>query len=329
MKTAEILARFADLSVLVVGDICLDRWCVYDPSEADISRETGIPRIAVISSETTAGAGGTVANNAAALGAGRVAVLGAAGADGFAAELTAALSRAGVEPGLLITDPRIQTFTYTKLLNAETGEEDLPRVDFINADALPPAIESGVLHQLERCAREFDVVLVADQAETESGGVVTASVREFLASFAASHPEKLVWVDSRLRPALFRNAVVKPNEAEAALACQSLFGRVDYPALRRHVGAPWLMVTHGPRGALVVGDDGEQWVETRPVARPVDICGAGDSFTAGAALALSVTGSALGAARIGNLVASVTIMKRGTGTATPDEVLEAERLQTQ
>jgi sugar/nucleoside kinase (ribokinase family) len=55
----------------------------------------------------------------------------------------------------------------------------------------------------------------------------------------------------------------------------------------------------------------------------VDICGAGDSFSAGAALTLAVTGSPLEAARLGNLVASVTIMKKGTGTASPEEVLQA------
>ena len=33
--TAKILERLPNLSVLVVGDICLDRWCTYDPSEAE------------------------------------------------------------------------------------------------------------------------------------------------------------------------------------------------------------------------------------------------------------------------------------------------------
>ena len=32
MTAAEILAGFPRLSALVVGDICLDRWCTYDPA---------------------------------------------------------------------------------------------------------------------------------------------------------------------------------------------------------------------------------------------------------------------------------------------------------
>jgi bifunctional ADP-heptose synthase (sugar kinase/adenylyltransferase) len=71
MKAAEVLEGIKKLRVLVVGDICLDRWCRYEPSEAEPSRETGIPRIGVVRTEVTPGAAGTVANNLIALEAGR------------------------------------------------------------------------------------------------------------------------------------------------------------------------------------------------------------------------------------------------------------------
>jgi hypothetical protein len=68
MTTAEILAGFPRLAALVVGGICLNRWCTYDPSVSEPSRETGIPRIGVVSTGVTPDAGGTVANNLAAFG---------------------------------------------------------------------------------------------------------------------------------------------------------------------------------------------------------------------------------------------------------------------
>ena len=74
LRTAEILEAFPRYSALVVGDICLDRWCIYDPATAEPSRETGLPRIGVISTEVAPGGGGNVANNLAALGVGRAAV---------------------------------------------------------------------------------------------------------------------------------------------------------------------------------------------------------------------------------------------------------------
>jgi len=321
MNTAGILDAFPKLRALVVGDICLDRWCRYDATLADISRETGIPRVAVVSTEVTPGGGGTVANNLAALGAGRVAVLGIVGNDGFGYELEAALSARGVSRELLVRGD-VPTFTYTKLIDCRTGEENLPRVDFVNAAPIPEGLEREVVSRLERAAQDYDVILVSDQAETSQGGVVTAAVREALARLAAAHPRIVFWADSRLRAELFRRVIVKGNQAEMDGASTRALGRVDYPGFRRHVAAPLLAITAGGDGALIVDAEKQAWARARSVAKPVDICGAGDAFSAGAALALRATGDPVAAAAFGNLVASITIMKKGTGTASPSEVVE-------
>jgi rfaE bifunctional protein kinase chain/domain len=324
MTAEEILTRIRSKAALVVGDICLDRWCTYDPALAEPSRETGIPRLAVVATEVTPGAGGTVANNLAALGVGRVAVLGAVGEDGHGVELERALESRGIESHRLVRSGGIQTFTYTKLINAGTGMEDVPRVDFINRHALPAAVEEEILRRLGACAADFDVLFVADQAEAEQG-VVTSRLREFLCEFAGARRDRLVWVDSRLRAGLFRHAVIKPNQREAETACRELFGAVDYERLRRHVQAELLMVTQGPDGVVVVEPDRQTLVRTRPNPKPVDICGAGDSFSAGAAMALASGAPPCEAAWFGNLVASITITKRGTGVATPEEVMGAAK----
>ena len=323
MTVDQILDAFSRHSALVIGDICLDRWCTYDPATSEPSRETGIPRIGVVATEVTPGAGGTVANNLAALGIGRVAVLGVVGDDGFGYELKAALAKCGIAPDLLITAGKVPTFTYTKLLNAQTGDEDQPRVDYIYTQPLPVSIEDDLVKRIRDYAALFDVILVSDQAETSQGGVITARVRGVLSDMAAEQRDKVIWADSRVRSHLFRNAIIKPNEQEADAACAAALGRRDYAALRRHVGARFMFVTQGPRGVVVVDDDGERHVPACAVDKPVDICGAGDSFSAGASVALKVTGSAIEAARFGNLVASITIMKKGTGTASPEEVRKA------
>jgi len=324
MTAVEILAALPSLSALVVGDICLDRWCTYDPATSEPSRETGIPRLGVVATEVTPGAGGTVASNLVALGTGRVAVLGVIGDDGFGAELRRALQARGIDGGLMVTAPGWATFTYTKLINAHTGIEDQPRVDFINTRPLPQAVEWEVLKRLGPAVEDCQVILVADQAETDQGGVVTAGVRKLLGELAGRYPEKVIWVDSRRRAELFRKVIIKPNREEAEAACRRLFGAVDYQRLRRQLESRLLVVTQGADEVLVVEESGQTAVPARRVAHPVDICGAGDSFSAGAALTLAVTGSALEAVHFGNLVASLTIMKKGTGTASPEVVQEAE-----
>ena len=272
--------------------------------------------------ELTAGAAGTIANNLAALGAGRVAVLGVVGEDGFGWELERALRARGIDSSLLIWSAEVPTFTYTKLINDATNEEDLPRIDFINTREISPKLESRVIEAFERAAGNFDVIIVSDQAETAAGGIVTARMREALTLVAE---KKIVWVDSRMRSELFRGVILKPNRDEAEAASIRALGRVDFPALLAHTKARMLVVTRGSEGALVLDGRGQTMVPGTVVGKPVDICGAGDSFSAGAAMTLAATRSGVEAARFGNLVASITIMKKGTGTASPQEVLAGAR----
>ncbi|HEY3439180.1 MAG TPA: PfkB family carbohydrate kinase [Paludibaculum sp.] len=324
MTAQQILDRIPDVKVLVVGDICLDRWCQYDPFLAEPSRETGLERVAVTFTEVTPGAGGTVSSNLAALGAREIRVLGIAGDDGHGYELRQALTKRGIDSSLLVTGP--VTFTYTKLLNSRTGVEDLGRIDYVS---FPPQaeVEDELIRRLEEAAPQHDCVMVADQMETAAGGVVTARVRECLTRLAAAHPKLLIWVDSRMRIEQFRGVTVKPNEREAREACERLGIEVNYQKLSDTVGGPLMMVTHGGEGVSVLHQGTEVRIATRPVAHPVDICGAGDSFSAGALLALCAGATPVEAARFGNYVASVTIMKPGTGTASPAEVLRAEKEQ--
>jgi rfaE bifunctional protein kinase chain/domain len=276
----------------------------------------------VVATEVTPGAAGTIANNLAALGAGRIDVLGMIGDDGFGYELRRALEARGISADLLVEAPDVPTFTYTKLINSVTGEEDLPRIDFVYTRPPPETVEREIVGHL-RDAR-YDVVLVSDQAETDQGGVVTAAVRAEIERIAREQAETVVWVDSRMRGELFRGVVVKPNHHEAEAASRRLLGTVDYEEWRRRTELRALIVTYGADGALVVDADGRRWAAAKRVERPVDICGAGDSFSAAAAMALKVTGDATQAAEFGNRVAGITIMKKGTGTASPAEVLAVD-----
>ena len=111
-----------------------------------------------------------------------------------------------------------------------------------------------------------------------------------LIELAATHPEKIFLVDSRKRIDLFRHMIIKPNRQEAEAACHKLFGDTDYQRLREHVESKVIMVTDGPKGVMVEEEGKETWIPPRTIEKPLDICGAGDSFSAGAALTLAVTG---------------------------------------
>jgi bifunctional ADP-heptose synthase (sugar kinase/adenylyltransferase) len=215
MHIQEVLNRIQHKRALVVGDICLDRWCIYDPSLAEPSRETGIPRVAVVGREVTPGLVARSQITLIAMGVAKVSVLGIQGDDGSAYELGKALIANRIDARWMVSDPHAQTFTYTKYINTLHGDEDLPRTDFCQYAVLEQNTEQRVLRNLRDAALSSDVILVSDQAETDVGGVVTAAVRDELSVLAREFPDKLIWVDSRMRPELFRGVIVKINEDES------------------------------------------------------------------------------------------------------------------
>jgi rfaE bifunctional protein kinase chain/domain len=321
MTASELLEKISRLRVLIIGDLCLDQWCYYDPSLGVPSAETGIARLAIVRTEFTPGAAGTVANNLASLGVAQVSLLSVIGDDGHGFELLRAMRGRGIAADLLFREGSIPTFTYTKLINAHSGVEDQPRTDFIFTEEIPLAIEQAVCERLQEVAGEFDLICVSDQAETHCGGVVTTAVRNKLADLARKGA--LVWVDSRRRIEQFRYAVLKMNEEEARDALARIQSD-DHRNLRARANANAVVVTRGGHGVDIFDERGYRHVQTKRVSDPVDICGAGDSFTAGAACAWASGAALEAAARLGHLVASVTIMKPGTGSASPAELLRAE-----
>ncbi len=215
------------------------------------------------------------------------------------------------------------TFTYSKLINVNTQVEDLPRIDFVEAKPLPDGLGSQIADRLLEWNSHFDVIFGADQAETQVGGVINEPVRCALAEIGRRSPQRIVWVDSRVRAEHFRNVTIKVNRAEADAACLRAFSVIDYSRLRQLVRAERLFLTDGANETQV--DDRGTILRIPPqrIQNPVDICGAGDSFSAATACALVLGASAREAAEFGHLVAGITIMKRGTGTAGRDEISKA------
>ena len=72
-------------------------------------------------------------------------MLGAIGEDGFGMEFVARSHARGIASrSVASASPQIATFTYTKLINQETGEEDRPRVDFITPVCIPADVEHEI-----------------------------------------------------------------------------------------------------------------------------------------------------------------------------------------
>jgi sugar/nucleoside kinase (ribokinase family) len=180
---------------------------------------------------------------------------------------------------------------------------------------------------MEIAFAEADGVIVVDQVNEPYWGVVNQRVQAKLEQLAASHPKKLVLIDSRRRLGEFRFGVLKGNRAEV-LGAASL-DEHDPLAVERAAAAMVertkrpVFTTLGEEGILIRLPGGASCnVPAVAVQGPIDIVGAGDSVTAGLVASLLAGASESEAAQIACLVASITIQQIGTtGVATPEQVL--------
>lgn len=320
----KVLATIPGRTVGVLGDLFLDRYLDIDAERNEPSVETGLTAYQVVRVRAYPGAAGTVINNLAALGVSRIDPIGYIGDDGEGHELRQALKRlpAVAERGIILAADR-RTPTYTKPMLMEGGTtRELNRLDIKNRTPTPDRVQDMIIDRLEEVWPQLDGLIVLDQVSEEDCGVVTRRVREKLAELGDRDPGKFVLADSRERIELFRNVCVKPNEAEFAkmaeppqpikvpiTSSRAVFVTEGEQGIRLLPAGMTLSVTHGRR------------IPGYPVSGPIDICGAGDSCSAGITVAMVSGLTHEQAAAFGNLVASITIQQIGvTGTASPAQV---------
>ncbi len=323
-KTDGFFERMNGLRVGMLGDFCLDVYWHADMRKSQLSRETPHFPLPVVRERMQPGGAGNVACNLAALQPAKVTALSVLGQDWRGAELMRLLSEAGIDTGLLWQTKNRVTNGYIKPMRKGITDivyED-PRLDFENHEALSREGEELLLEALRRVAPGLDVLCVCDQM---AFGCVTEKVRQEICRLGAQGLP--VFVDSRDRIGLYSQVIVKPNEVEL---CRTMGEALNLEedalaAMARQLqaksGRP-MMVTLGERGCLVLEDGEVSKVRAYPVKPPVDICGAGDTFMAAAALFYGAGASLREAAEYATYSASLTVQKlHMTGTTTREELV--------
>lgn len=330
MKLARLntlLARFPDLTILVVGDYFLDKYLIIEHTLAETSLETGLEAHQVVVVRGSPGAAGTVTSNLRAMDV-NVLALGVIGDDGEGYELTRAMQARGVDTGGLIVRSDRFTPTYTKpmLREPDGSQRELNRLDIKNRSPLPA--EAEIIAGLRQIVPRVQGVIVADQVPERNCGVVTDRVREEIIALARRSPDKIFAVDSRARIGLFHDVVLKPNVHEALQAIYpDRVAELDRAgvtacghALYQRAGKP-VFLTLGDDGILAFHPGGPTYVPAISVTGPIDIVGAGDATMTGIVAALCAGADAPEAAWVGCLAAAITIQQIGTtGTASRAQI---------
>ncbi len=306
--------------VVVIGDCMLDRYLVGDTER--ISPEAPVPVVSVTERRLALGGAANVAANVAALG-GQAALVGVLGADHDGEALSALISAAGIGgDGLLALEDRPTT---TKTRVVARGQQ-VVRID----EETDQPLDAAALAEITRLATAAIATADAVVFEDYDKGLLAPALIQ--AAMAAARARKIpVVVDPKFR-SFFEYAgatVFKPNRRElsAAIPGIDLGSAAALASAVARLKVEHLMLTLGAGGMVVVSRDGGRPPHLiASLAREVfDVSGAGDTVSAWVASALAAGATAIEAAELANLAASVEVAKAGVATVSPEEVRAAHK----
>jgi D-beta-D-heptose 7-phosphate kinase/D-beta-D-heptose 1-phosphate adenosyltransferase len=319
------LVRIPDLSMLVVGDIILDRyiWGRVDR----ISPEAPVPVVEVQRVEDRLGGAANVARNLRSLGA-RVSLCGFIGDDEEGSKVLALLEEDGIEREGIIIDRGRPTSLKTRVV---ASRQQLVRIDREKKGSLGAGLSEGFAALVDTHLRSANGVVVSDYGK---GAISDALVRRL----AAARAEGALAISSRpllLDPhpthyTLYRDIpIVKPNRKEAEAAVGFSITDKESAKLAGEVliklwNSEMVMITLGEDGLMILARDGSEPIFRTTSAREVfDVSGAGDTVTAVFTAALAAGASVPLAGDLANVAAGIVVSEVGT-VAVSLEKLKAE-----
>ncbi|MCD6040326.1 MAG: hldE [Gammaproteobacteria bacterium] len=305
------LPDFTKASVLVVGDIMLDRYWFGDTGR--ISPEAPVPVVKISQMDERPGGAGNVALNIAALGA-KVRLLGIAGNDEAAQQLETQLTAAQVMHHILHFD---NTRTIAKL-RVISRHQQLIRLDF--EEKFPAFNTEAFIEIYAHYLPTANLVILSDYDK----GTLACTQELIALARKANIP---VFVDPKgLDFKIYQGAnTITPNykEFEAIVGpCQTEHDIADKARqfLAQH-DIDSLLLTRGERGMTLIQNNNHQETHLPAHAREVfDVTGAGDTVIAVLGAAAAAGATLPEAMALANLSASLVVAKLGAASISVPEL---------
>lgn len=319
-RLKEIIGRFKQGKIAVCGDIVADIYIYGKPFK--LSREAPVLVVRHDGESILPGSAGNTIHNLARLGA-EVFPLSVLGDDAAGRSLLSQFSKMNVEmEGIIIPENRT-TITKTRIMAGDehTSKQQVIRIDREVNEPLPGDVEDHMVAYLDYLSDTVDAFIVADYGYN----TVTPKLLERLKAIST---RKIVVADSRYRLRLFSGiTAITPNESEAeALSHETITANQDAirvgQRLVEELDLKAVLLTRGNRGMVLVERSGE--VSDIPICGTdeiTDVTGAGDTVAAVLTVSLAAGANFYEAARLANYAGGVVVMKSGTATASPDELI--------
>ncbi|MEW4983888.1 MAG: bifunctional D-glycero-beta-D-manno-heptose-7-phosphate kinase/D-glycero-beta-D-manno-heptose 1-phosphate adenylyltransferase HldE [Cycloclasticus sp.] len=304
------LPDFSRASVLVVGDLILDRNWQGDTSR--ISPEAPVPVVHIKDTEDCPGGAGNVALNIAALDS-TVTVLGYTGNDEAAGVLKSQLEQANVNCRFeqLTGQP-----TITKL-RVLSRHQQLIRLDF--EDSFHDLPVEKLLQDFKQALPSHEVVVLSDY---DKGTL--ASVQQLIS--VAKLAGKKVLVDPKgMDFKKYQGAtLITPNWSEFQAVVGECHSDDDVvsrgSALLEELQLEALLVTRGEKGMTLLQPEQEPIHLPTQAQEVFDVTGAGDTVISTLAACLAAGSSFTEATVLANQAAGLVVAKLGTATITQQEL---------
>ena len=266
----QISSSFSQQSILVIGDVMLDKFMWGNASR--ISPEAPVPIISVNKISHSPGGAANVALNLSKLSA-NVQILGIVGDDNEGTILEDTLLKNGVKTQF-ITDAKISTTTKTRIIahGQQVVRTDYEDIRDVNSDQI-----KIIKDIIDKIISEIDAIIIQDY---NKGLLVKDSIKTILD--ISSEKNIPVYVDPKKDNFFAYNKIrlFKPNlfEFESAINFKEQDKSFEDLGkdLRKKINAEILMVTRSEEGVTLFTDKNVQTISTK--ARKVhDVSGAGDT----------------------------------------------------
>ncbi len=321
-KLNALLNRFADIRILCIGDIMMDRF-VQGKVER-ISPEAPVPVFQFVAERKMLGGSGNVVANLRALGC-QTYFVGMVGKDDFGADVADLLRQLKSDFYLYQTDDR-PTITKARFI---AGNNHILRFDNEKIVPLSETEENDLLTHIETKIETADVVLLSDYAK----GVLSPSLTQKVIALCNRYGKKVLIDPKGADYSKYAGAfLIKPNRKELEQASGQHLDTADEDFLQKVALAARfilgkykiqnMIVTLSEKGMLYVSQNPDvQEVYLATYAREVfDVSGAGDTSLATLGAALAGGAQIADAMHLANMASGVVVAKLGTATVSVDEL---------
>ncbi len=304
------LPDFRKASVLVIGDLMLDRYWFGDA--ARISPEAPVPIVNVKHMDERPGGAGNVALNLAALGV-NITLIGITGKDDASRILSEQLAAAGVSHDIHCL-ANIPTITKHRVISRH---QQLLRMDF--EEKFPAFDPSHIINYYTRNLAETRVVILSDYGK---GTLACAPELIRLAKKAGV----TVLVDPKGSDySLYRDAdIITPNYKEFETIVGACHNEQEIITkgrqLLKQFNIKALLLTRGERGMTLIQQEEEELHLPAHAREVFDVTGAGDTVIAVLGAALAAEAPLSEAMQLANLAASLVVAKLGAATVSIPEL---------